>query len=130
LNWIGYVYQHEKQQYDKALAWYLLAAMENNSYAQSNIGALYYYGRGVPENYLCAMKWYLKAAEQNDHVNTTNNIGILFENGQGVPLDEYKALEWYCHGGDKSHRDRLKSEGYHISTADKSKSKIRMITLY
>ncbi|KAI8886801.1 hypothetical protein K501DRAFT_269391 [Backusella circina FSU 941] len=45
--------------------------------------------KGVPENYLCAMKWYLKSAEQN-HTFALNNIGVLFENGRGVPLDKYK----------------------------------------
>jgi TPR repeat protein len=108
LNHFGYVYQHEKQQYDKALAWYLLAAMENNSIAQNNIGTLYRDGLAVPKNYLCAMKWFLKSAEQNEYENTTNSIGKLFENGYDVPLDKYKALEWYCHGGSKTHQDRLK----------------------
>jgi TPR repeat protein len=121
LNWIGYVYDTEKQQYDKALSWYLLAAMENNSIAQNNIGTLYYDGLGVPKDYLCALKWYLKAAEQNKSENALSNIGDLFEKGYGVPLDKYKALEWYCQGGNKSHRDRLKSEGYRRSAADKSK---------
>jgi TPR repeat protein len=52
--------------------------MENHSYAQNNIGQLYYYGEGVPKNYLCALKWYLKAVEQNSHVDHSNNIGNVF----------------------------------------------------
>jgi TPR repeat protein len=130
LTAFGYVYQHEKQQYDKALAWYLLAAMENNSAAQNNTGTLYRDGRGVPKNYLCGLKWYLKAAEQNKSEYTPNYIGNFFEYGHGVQLDKHKALEWYCRGGDKSHRQRLNGQGYHLSASDKSKSKIRMITLY
>jgi TPR repeat protein len=130
MNSIGYVYKNDKKQYDKALAWYLLAARENESAAQNNIGELYYYGDGVPQNYLCALKWYLKAAEGIDIDNTPNAIGHLFEDGDGVPLDKYKALEWYCHGEDKSYRDRLKSEGYHRSTADKSKFNSTIDSLY
>jgi TPR repeat protein len=130
LNHYGFLYDTEKKQYDKALAWYILAAKENNSTAQNNIGFLYHNGFGVPMNYLCALKWYLKAAEQNEYQNTPNNIGKLFKHGQGVPLDKYKALEWHCYGGDKSHRDRLKKQGYHRSATDKSKLKNRMITLY
>jgi hypothetical protein len=121
LNWIGYVYHSDKKQYDKALAWYLLAARENDSTAYNNIGTLYYNGNGVPENNLCAMKWQLKAVEQCEYEYTPNSIGKFFENGYGVPLDKYKALEWYCHGEDKTRRDRLKSEGYHRSATDKSK---------
>jgi TPR repeat protein len=115
---IGYVYYNDKMQYDKALAWYLLAAIENNSIAQCNIGVLYRDGRGVPQNYLCALKWYLKAAEENKYVTPFYNIGKLFENGYGVPLDKYKALEWFCHGKNKTYRDKLKSEGYHLSASD------------
>jgi TPR repeat protein len=118
LNHYGYVYYSDKKQYDKALAWSILAAMENNSYAQSSIGELYRDGLAVPINYLCALKWYLKAAEQCEYEYTPNNIGWLFENGYGVPLDKYKALEWYCHGEIKTHRDTLKSEGYHLSASD------------
>jgi TPR repeat protein len=118
LSQIGLVYDNKKKQYDKALAWYILAAMENNSKAQSNIGTLYYNGEGVPKNYLCALKWFLKSAEGNEYDNTPNNVGILFKNDRCVPLDKYKALEWFCHGEDKSYRDKLKSEGYHLSASD------------
>jgi TPR repeat protein len=126
----GYVYDTEKKQYDKALAWYLLAARVNESAAQNNIGELYYYGDGVPQNYLCALKWYLKAAEQNDHVKHFNNVGDLFEYGQGVRLDKYKALEWYCHEGNKTHQDRLNNQGFHFSAVDKSKFNSTIDSLY
>jgi TPR repeat protein len=108
-----------KEQYDKALAWYLLAARENNSYAQNNIGFLYYNGRGVPINYLCALKWYLKSAEGNKDENASDNIGKLFEHGQGVPPNKYKALEWFYHGR-YIIPDRLNKQGYHLSATDKS----------
>jgi hypothetical protein len=118
LEQIGWVYRSDKKQYDKALAWFLLAAMENNSAAYNDIGVLYYYRDGVPKNYLCALKWHLKASEGNDISNASNNIGNLFNNGYGVPLDKYKALEWFCHEENKSFRDTLKSEGHHLSASD------------
>jgi TPR repeat protein len=130
LNQFGFIYDDERKQNDKALAWYILAARENNSAAYNNIGTLYIGGRGVPKNYLCALKWYLKAAEQNDHVNYFNNVGKLFEYGYGVPLDKYKALEWYCRGGDKSNISRLKNEGFHRSATDKSKYNSTIDSLY
>ncbi|KAI8877236.1 HCP-like protein [Backusella circina FSU 941] len=121
MNQYGYVYDTERKQFDKSLAWYILAAIEKNSYAQNNIGAFYHNGKGVPTNYLCAMKWYLKSSEQNN-VLASNNIGVLFENGQGVTHDKHKALEWYCHGDPKVNRDRLEKEGFHLSEIEKSKS--------
>jgi TPR repeat protein len=130
MNSIGLIYGTEKEQYDKALAWYLLAARENNSDAQNNIGILYYFERGVPKNYLCALKWFLKSAEGNKDENTPSNIGDLFEKGYGVQLNKYKALEWYCRGGNKSYQDSLKSEGYHRSKTDKSKFNSIIDSLY
>jgi TPR repeat protein len=130
MNEIGYVYQTEKKQYDKALAWFLLASRENNSRAQRNVGTFYRDGLAAPQNYLCALKWYLKAAEGNDIDNTPNHIGWLFENGYGVPLDKYKALEWYCHRGDKSYINTLKNEGFHRSATDKSKFNSIIISSY
>jgi TPR repeat protein len=117
---IGNVYYSDKKQYNKALAWYILAAMENDSAAYHNIGALYHIGNGVPKNYLCALKWYLKAAEGYEYENTSNYIGKLFENGQGVPLYKYNALEWHCHGKDKTLRDKLKKQGFYLSGSDTS----------
>jgi TPR repeat protein len=130
LNHLGYIYKNEKKKYDKALAWYLLAAMENNSIAQSNIGALYYNGHGVPKNYLCALKWLLKATEGFSWLATCNHIGNLFGNGYGVPLNKYKALEWYCHGGDYANINRLKKQGYHRSAIDKGKLNYIIDVLY
>jgi TPR repeat protein len=121
LNEFGLIYQYEIKQYDNALAWYLLAARENNAAAQNNVGVSFNLGLGVPKNYLCALKWYLKSAEQKNCDFAVISIGMLLENGHGVPLDKYRALEWYCRGKDKRHSDRLKSQGYHRSGADKSK---------
>jgi TPR repeat protein len=90
---IGLVYHGEKKQHDKALAWYILAAREKDTAAQNNLGFLYHDGLGVPKNYLCALKWFLKVAERINHAITFETIGLLFENGFGVPLDKHKALE-------------------------------------
>jgi TPR repeat protein len=130
MNSIGCVYDNEKKQYDKALAWFILAAMENNSYGQSNIGELYRDGHCVPQNYLCALKWFLKCIEQNDIDETATSIGELFEDGFGVPLDKYKALEWYCHGEDEANVKRLKRKGFHQSKKNKSKFNSIIDSLY
>jgi TPR repeat protein len=127
---LGNIYYTEKKQYDKALAWYLLAARENSCDAQNNIGVLYYYGYGVPKNYMCALKWQLKAAEQNDDNKNHKNIGMYFEYGINVPLDKYKALEWYCHSKNKQFINKLKGQGYHRSATDKSMFKSIIDSLY
>jgi hypothetical protein len=105
--------------------------MESNSFAESNIGELYHKGFGVPVNYLCALKWYLKSAKENNCKSCLQNIGELFEFGHGVPLDKYRALEWYrryrkgsifasIRGGTGA-ANKLKMDGYTLSNETKSK---------
>ena len=40
------------------------------------------------------MKWYRKAAEQNDAM-AQYNLGCCYANGQGVAKDEVEAVKWY-----------------------------------
>jgi TPR repeat protein len=54
--------------------------------AQFLLGAGYYSGEGVPQDYAEAMKWYRKAADQG-HASAQYNLGILYAEGQGVPQD-------------------------------------------
>jgi uncharacterized protein len=69
-------------------------AEQGNTNAQFYLGALYGLSLGVPQNYLEAMKWLLKAAELG-HSDARFNAGILYENGKGVPQDYKEALRWY-----------------------------------
>jgi len=54
---------------------------------------LYDYGRGVPQDYAEAMRWYRKAADQGN-AGAQNNIGTLYDNGQGVRQDLPQARAW------------------------------------
>ena len=62
--------------------------------AQHNLGVMYDYGRGVPQNYTEAMKWYRKAAEQG-FPDSQHNLGVMYEKGQGVPQNFTEAAKWY-----------------------------------
>ena len=46
------------------------------------------------KEYVKAMEWYLKAANQG-HTQAQNNIGALYAQGHGVDKDLAKAIEWY-----------------------------------
>jgi TPR repeat protein len=70
--------------------------------AQYNIGRMYAYGRGVPQDYAKALDWYRKSAVQG-HLSAINNIGRLYQNGLGVGQDDATAVRWYrlaAEGGD------------------------------
>ncbi len=69
---------YEKGDYVKAGHYFRIAAEKNNAWsptAQFNLGVMYTNGRGVPQDYAEAMKWYRKAAAQGG-VSATYHISI------------------------------------------------------
>jgi TPR repeat protein len=106
------------RQYEKSMAWYLLSASKNNSYAQYNIGLLYHNGNGVPVNYLCALKWYIKSVDNSGYHEPFKCIGYLFECGHGVPLDRYRALECFYRSNDDVSIRRFSTQGIYLFQAD------------
>ncbi len=57
-------------------------------------GSQYYQGRGVPQDYAEAARWFRKAAEQGE-VGAQTQLGFMYEKGQGVPQDYAEAARWY-----------------------------------
>ena len=57
------------------------------------MGVLYEKGKGVPQDYKEAVKWYRLAAEQG-YVKAQINLGTIYSEGAGVPQDYVLALMW------------------------------------
>ncbi len=109
------------QDYDKGVAAYKAgeyAAMlkemkplaeQGHAKAQNNLGVMYKSGKGVPQDYTEAVKWYRLAAEQSyaeavkwyrlaaeqGHASAQYNLGTLCSKGNGVPQDNALAHMWY-----------------------------------
>jgi TPR repeat protein len=49
---------------------------------------------GVPKDYVEAVKWYRKAAAQDDAMGQ-HNLGMMYANGNGVPKDYAKAYMFF-----------------------------------
>jgi len=62
--------------------------------AQLALGRAYQDGKGVPQDYTLAAKWYQKAAEQGNAV-AQNNLGIMYRTGSGVEKNKEEAVKWY-----------------------------------
>jgi uncharacterized protein len=62
--------------------------------AQRNLGALYFFGKGVLQDYAEAAKWLRLAAEQGN-VDSQGFLGDMYKNGQGVLKDNEEAVKWY-----------------------------------
>src|SRR5208337_4851335 len=69
-------------------------AEQGDAHSQVDLGLFYENGKGVPQDYKEAVKWYLKAAEQGN-ASGQNNLGLLYRNGKGVPQDYKEAVKWY-----------------------------------
>jgi TPR repeat protein len=62
--------------------------------AQAQLGYMYAHGRGVPQDYTEAVKWYTKAAEHGDP-NAQSVLGDMYRQGKGVSEDNKEAVKWF-----------------------------------
>lgn len=80
--------------YQTAMGEWRALAEGGSANAQHNVGILYNYGLGVPEDFAAAAAWYRKAAEQG-HANAQVKIGYLHATGRGVAQDASLAVAWF-----------------------------------
>ena len=76
--------------------------------AQLNLGMMYRQGKGVPQDYMEALSWYLKAAEQGS-MKAQFNLGEMYCKGTGVPQDLVQALKWFGLAAIAGHEEAVKS---------------------
>ena len=57
-----------------------------------------------PQNYLEAVKWYRKAADQGQ-ASAQNALGYCYSQGNGVPQDYAQAVKWYTKAGEQGDAD-------------------------
>ena len=83
-----------RQNYDKAMEYFLKAARQGYAPAQASLGEMYRGGLGVNKDYGEAFKWYLKAAESG-MPESQYNVGYMYYYGEGVEVSKEKAAEWF-----------------------------------
>ena len=64
----------------------------------------YYYGDGVPEDKVKAVKLYQKAAELGN-AKAQNNLSVCFYNGVGLPEDKSEAVKWWTKAAEQGDVD-------------------------
>lgn len=68
-----------------------MAAVDGDAIAQDRLGIMYAKGIGVPQNFVKAERWFIKAANQR-YPNALFNLSVLYQVGpNGVEPDEHKA---------------------------------------
>ena len=74
-------------------------AEQGDPRAQFDLGSAYYYGKGVQQDYIEALRWYRKAAEQREP-RAEDALGYIYLNGHTVPQDYAQAFQWYKKGAE------------------------------
>ena len=78
----------------QALAQLRAEAEKGGAHSQFQMGLAFYLGQfGLATNYMEAVNWIRKAAEQH-YARALVNLGRCYENGQGVAKDAVEAYKW------------------------------------
>lgn len=82
----------------------MLKAKSGEAEAQNALGEAYYDGKGVTENLTEAVKWFTKAAEQ-ENAKAEYNLGVCYYYGYGVQYkDRGEAAKWYTKAAEQGLR--------------------------
>lgn len=69
------------------------AVKDGDAAAQNNLGACYYTGKGVEQDYEKAVQWFRTSAEQGNATGQIN-LSYCYYYGQGVQKDSLESLRW------------------------------------
>lgn len=90
----------------------MLKAKSGEAEAQNALGEAYYDGKGVTENSTEAVKWFTKAAEQ-ENAKAEYNLGNCYYYGYGVQYkDRGEAVKWYTKAAEQGNADAQNDLGY------------------
>ena len=79
-----------------------IKAEKGDAKAQFCLGAMYFCGDGVQQDYMEAVKWWRKAAEKGD-AKAQSCVGNMYSGGLGVPEDDVEAVKWRRKAAEQGH---------------------------
>ncbi|MBN2225729.1 MAG: SEL1-like repeat protein [candidate division Zixibacteria bacterium] len=79
---------------------YVQAANGGDSDAECNLGAMYYKGRGVPQDNTEALRWFRASADKGN-MFAQYDVGLMYDEGLGVPENDSEAAKWYTLAADQ-----------------------------
>ncbi len=95
---IGDMYQSGyggvKEDYEKAVYWYKLAAKGGDLEGQNALAYMLVLGNGVDKDFDKALYWIKKSANLG-YSGSLNNLGYMYKHGYGVEKDYSQAIYWY-----------------------------------
>jgi TPR repeat protein len=88
--------------YAGAYYWWNILAEGGQSHAQTNLALLYLNGQGVEKSVETAIRWFERAANQ-DNVTAQYNLGLLYSTSKGDFRDDKRATEWLLEAANQGH---------------------------
>ncbi len=82
-----------RSDYDTALKEWWPLAEQGEAKPQNALGVLSREGKGVPQNFREALRWFRLAAKQG-YAGGQYNLGMMYENGRGVRKNYVQAHMW------------------------------------
>ncbi len=85
---------------DKMVSYYTACMDAGNMTAALNLGAMYYGGEHIQQNYRKAIRYYEMATTSDDYgtqVRAWCNLGYCYYYGRDIPVDDEKAFNCYMH---------------------------------
>jgi len=74
--------------------WRVCSHDQGDVWCQTMLGAMYNEGKGVPQDYAEAVRWYRLAADQG-HADAQYALGIMYNDGRGITQDYVESAKWY-----------------------------------
>ena len=98
---------YDRHEYGTALQLMRPLAEQGSAEAQNGMGALYYHGYGVTQDFKEALKWYRLAAAQG-HLNAQVNLGSMYYEGEGVAEDLVHSHMWLSIAAERGYPEAAK----------------------
>jgi TPR repeat protein len=77
-------------------------AEQGDAFSQYTLAMMYHHGKGLPQDYGEAFRWYRKAADQGN-VKAQYALGYMNYIGEGVPQNFIEAFNWYHKAADQGY---------------------------
>lgn len=98
---------YDRADYATAIRLLRPLAEQGNAQAQNALGAMYFNGKGLAQDFKEAFKWYRSAAVQG-YGSAQVNLGAMYYEGQGVAEDFVRSYMWLNIAATKGNADAIR----------------------
>lgn len=109
MNELG-ILAFKKLDFETGFHWFTKSAEKADINGMLNVGYLYLYGQGVPQNSPKGIEWLIKAAKKY-HVTAMDSLGKFYTEGRFVTQDSSMGYNWYKKAADRGSSEAMVEVG-------------------